>query len=94
LTRPHPTAPLSQPIRKGSLRWKRPSPSRRRTVLRNITAVLEAAEALLADMIMSRVYLIDPAHMDEPNDTSSAFAGTTAPNTHHGLHAAAQGPAG
>ncbi|MFH8610565.1 RidA family protein [Streptomyces sp. NPDC018029] len=40
--------------------------------LRNVTAVLKAAGAGLADVVMLRVYLTDPAHLPEPNEAYAA----------------------
>ena len=36
-------------------------------VLRNVTAVLEAADVSLEDVLILRVYLTDPAHLAEMN---------------------------
>ncbi|KOV87554.1 RidA family protein [Nocardia sp. NRRL S-836] len=48
-------------------------------VLRNITAVLEAAGAGMEDVIMLRVYLTDPTHLAEMNEAYAAAVGEPFP---------------
>jgi reactive intermediate/imine deaminase len=91
---PVPTAPLSQAVRKGSLLQVSGQlpfhpesgdvvgttvAEQTAQVLRNITAVLEAAGASLEDVIMLRVYLTDPAHIGELNEAYGKFVGPTPP---------------
>ncbi|WP_159618855.1 RidA family protein [Arthrobacter zhaoguopingii] len=48
-------------------------------VLRNITAVLDAAGSGMEDVVMLRVYLTDPAHLAEMNDAYALGVGETYP---------------
>ncbi|AEW99805.1 RidA family protein [Streptantibioticus cattleyicolor] len=47
--------------------------------LRNVTAVLKAAGANLADVVMLRVHLTDPAHPAAMNDAYAASVGEPFP---------------
>lgn len=81
---PAPPTPLSQGIRKGpvlQVSGQLPlDPDTGEVVgstvaeqtaqtLRNVTAVLKTAGASLEDVVMLRVYLTDPAHLAEMNET-------------------------
>ncbi|BET52839.1 Rid family hydrolase [Kitasatospora aureofaciens] len=48
-------------------------------VLRNVTAVLEAAGASLEDLLILRVYLTDPAHLAEMNQAYAEAVGEPFP---------------
>ena len=48
-------------------------------VLKNVAAVLEAANSSMDDVIMLRVYLTSPAHLTELNEAYSSFVGPTPP---------------
>ncbi|MBQ0967957.1 MULTISPECIES: RidA family protein [Streptomyces] len=48
-------------------------------VLRNVTAVLEAAGASLEDVLILRVYLADPAHLAEMNQAYAEAVGEPFP---------------
>ncbi|MFC4003098.1 RidA family protein [Prauserella oleivorans] len=50
-----------------------------RQVFANIEAVLEAAGSSLADVVMMRAYLPDPAHFAEFNDAYNALVGEPYP---------------
>ncbi|PJE94555.1 reactive intermediate/imine deaminase [Streptomyces carminius] len=91
---PAPAAPLSQGIRKGGLlqvSGQLPlDPDTGETVgttvaeqtaqaLRNVTAVLKAGGAGLADVVMLRVYLTDPAHLAGMNEAYAAAVGEPFP---------------
>ncbi|MFE2182592.1 RidA family protein [Streptomyces sp. NPDC059455] len=47
--------------------------------LRNVSAVLKAADADLEDVVMLRVYLTDPAHLAEMNEAYTAAVGKPFP---------------
>ncbi|MFE9859156.1 RidA family protein [Streptomyces sp. NPDC005780] len=87
---PTPAAPLAQGIRKGPIlqvSGQLPfDPATGAVVgttvaeqttqtLRNVTAVLKAADAGLEDVVMLRVYLTDPAHLPELNEAYAAAVG-------------------
>ncbi|ONK14213.1 Rid family detoxifying hydrolase [Streptomyces sp. MP131-18] len=91
---PSPSAPLSQGIRKGPvLQVSGQLPlapdtgevvgttvaEQTRQVLRNVTAVLEAADAGLEDVVVLRVYLTNPAHLTEMNEAYAAAVGEPFP---------------
>ncbi|MET9821892.1 MULTISPECIES: RidA family protein [Streptomyces] len=91
---PAPPAPLSQGIRKGPvLQVSGQLPFHPDTgdivgttvaeqtaqVLRNVTAVLKAGGAGLADVVMLRVHLTDPAHLPELNEAYAAAVGEPFP---------------
>jgi para-nitrobenzyl esterase len=87
-------APLSQGIRKGNiLQVSGQLPydpvtgelsgdtvsAQTAQALRNVIAVLEAGGACLADVVMLRVYLTHPGHLNEMNEAYAGLVGTPYP---------------